>query len=339
VAPDRPISSGASAEHRPGGRRDHSLRLSSRCAGFLRTRAFALNVYRMRRRTRCRSISDDWLGIENQGVAGRMRWPDPDGQRQRLREALCGSRQVDREARRQGCRQADSVGLGADVRPILRDRPGQGTLLSLDPMPSTSTDPPAGDDPGQVSAADDYGVKAILKAGNPARADQPGLVLPCRSSAARRRSLSRRRQVSGEHRELQRRGRRPGDVLTVEAGRHDRPDGPGYPRPGGTGPFSLGRNSQTALSAKASIRTASPGAMLPSRCSTLDAYSLADRTTGRFDLPITKLAATFIRRHSGIRAPQGRCDRLLRAISRPLQGRGPCPADLLIPEKPFALVR
>jgi len=172
--------------------------------------------------------------------------------------------------------------------------PDKGTLLSLDPNAVDEYVPPSGDDPGSgFRLPDDRGTPVILKAGNPARAINPGWYFPVDLPRLGGEPLTGGDRFRENIASCNGVAVGPGDVLTVEPGVMIGPTAQGIRDLVAPDPSHWDESADAPVCES-----------LDPNCFTrryvaipmfdVDAYSLADRTTGRFDLPITRLVGFFI---------------------------------------------
>jgi hypothetical protein len=169
----------------------------------------------------------------------------------------------------------------------------KGELLSLNPLEIDQYIAPAGDDPGSGFRMEgDYGTKVVLKAGNPARSINPGWYFPVdlpRSDGAPITGGDKYRENIASCNGV---AIGPGDVLQVEPGNMIGPTAQGIRELVAPDPshWDEGENAPTC--------NGDPNCYTRRYVAIpmfdVDAYSTADRTSGRFDLPITKLVGFFI---------------------------------------------
>jgi hypothetical protein len=170
----------------------------------------------------------------------------------------------------------------------------KGALLSLVPSELDEYVPPAGDNPGSgFRLPDDYGVKVTLKAGNPSRSISPGWFFPVdlpRADEAPITGGDKYRENIASCNGVPIGG---GDVLQVEPGDMIGPTAQGIRDLVAPDPsyWDYGNNAPACPTLDPNCFTRRYVAI---PLFNVDAYTTADRTTGRFDLPITRLVGFFI---------------------------------------------
>jgi hypothetical protein len=139
---------------------------------------------------------------------------------------------------------------------------------------------------------DDFGVRVVLKAGNPARSINPGWFFPIDLPRADEAPITGGDKYRENIATCNGVAVGPGDVLQVEPGDMIGPTAQGIRDLVAPDPAHWDEG------ANAPVCNGDPNCFTRRYVAipmfNVDAYELADRTTGRFDLPITKLVGFFI---------------------------------------------